>query len=186
MPYSGQTVGIDNIEIPTGTILGSQQYSVNDFWSAPKQLGSNVTSPEIVGNCGFNCSGYDNCFLVNRDQDGPYDWREKGPVVTLSSPWSGIQIDVFTDQEALQVYSCNNQNGSRSNPVWQTTSTNPRFQELSPSRRLKAYAMAAAHARSKSMDVSYWRSRTGLMVLISRSGVATNDRYLALKMIHTY
>ena len=119
MPYSGQTIGIDNIEVPNGTILGSQQYSINDFWSAPKQLGSNITSPEIVGNCGFNCSGYDNCFLVNRDQDGPYDWREKGPVVTLSSPWSGIQIDVFTDQEALQVYSCNNQNGSTSDSQWQ-------------------------------------------------------------------
>lgn len=28
-----------------------------------------------------------------------------GPVATLSSAWSGIRIDVFSDQEALQVYS---------------------------------------------------------------------------------
>ena len=49
--------------------------------------------------------------MVNRDQLGPYDWREKGPVASLSSDFSGIQVDVFTDQEAFQVYSCGGQNG---------------------------------------------------------------------------
>lgn len=111
LPYSGQSVDMDGIEIPTGTINPNQQYSVNDFWSAPKQIGSNFTSPALLGNCGTNCTGYDNCFLVNRDQLGPYDWREKGPVATLASPWSGIQVDIFTDQEAFQFYSCNTMNG---------------------------------------------------------------------------
>ncbi|KAI9762521.1 MAG: hypothetical protein M4579_000324 [Chaenotheca gracillima] len=112
LPYSGQRVGVDNILIPDGTILPNQQGSVNDFWSAPKQIGASLSEPEADGNCGFNCTGYDTCFLVNREQDGPYDWREKGPVASLASNFSGIQVDVFTDQEAFQIYSCNGQNGT--------------------------------------------------------------------------
>ncbi|KAF1952429.1 galactose mutarotase-like protein [Byssothecium circinans] len=112
LPYSGQRIGVDNILIPDGTILPNAQYSVNDFWSSPKQLGANLTAPELKGNCGFNCTGYDNAYLVNRAQNGPYDWRKSGPVATLSSEWSGIQIDVFSDQDAFQVYGCGGQNGS--------------------------------------------------------------------------
>ncbi|KAJ9631930.1 hypothetical protein H2203_000331 [Taxawa tesnikishii (nom. ined.)] len=112
LPYSGQRVATDGILIPNGTILPNQPGSVNDFWSAPKQIGANFTAPEAYGNCGTGCTGYDTCYLVNREQDGPYDWREKGPVATLASPFSGIQVDIFTDQQAFQVYSCGGQNGS--------------------------------------------------------------------------
>lgn len=54
----------------------------------------------------------DNCFTVNRGQLGPYDWRETEPVATLSSKWSGITLDVWTDQDAFQVYNCVGQNSS--------------------------------------------------------------------------
>ncbi|KAH9864163.1 hypothetical protein J1614_010097 [Plenodomus biglobosus] len=47
-----------------------------------------MTSPELYGNCGTNCTGYDNCYIVNREQNGPYDWRTSGPVASLSSAWS--------------------------------------------------------------------------------------------------
>lgn len=57
MPYSGQRVGADNILIPTGDILANQPGSVNDFWSAPKSIGANFSSPDLEGNCGFNCTG---------------------------------------------------------------------------------------------------------------------------------
>ncbi|TPX10613.1 uncharacterized protein E0L32_008499 [Thyridium curvatum] len=113
LPYSGQRVGVDNILIPTGDILANQQGSVNDFWSAPKQIGTDFQKEELKNNCGFNCTGYDTCWLVNRQQDGPYDWRaEDGFVARLQSPWSGIQLDIYSDQEAFQMYSCNGQNGS--------------------------------------------------------------------------
>ncbi|KAI9823205.1 MAG: hypothetical protein M1819_001380, partial [Sarea resinae] len=88
--------------------------SLNDFWTAPKQIGANLTSAaadDARGNCGTNCTGYDTCFLVNRAQNGPDDWRDK-PVATLASAFSGISVDVYTDQDAFQVYSCNSQNGS--------------------------------------------------------------------------
>lgn len=49
---------------------------------------------------------------MNRAQAGPYDWRTDGFVAQLASPWSGISVDVYSDQEAFQMYSCNGQNGS--------------------------------------------------------------------------
>ena len=111
MPYSGQRVAVDGILIPNGTILPNEQGGVFDFWSSPKKLGANLTSPDLVGGCGSGCVGYDTCWLVNREQNGPYDWRVSGPVATVSSPFSGIQIDIFSDQQAFQIYTCPGQNG---------------------------------------------------------------------------
>ncbi|KAK1052771.1 hypothetical protein LTS16_001840 [Friedmanniomyces endolithicus] len=58
LPFAGLRTEIDNIEVPTGNLLGNKKGSVNDWWSAPKQLGANITSPDLLGNCGFNCTGY--------------------------------------------------------------------------------------------------------------------------------
>ncbi len=58
LPHSGQRVAVDNILIPTGEIANNAEGSVNDFWSAPKQIGRSFDDPEIHGNCGFNCTGY--------------------------------------------------------------------------------------------------------------------------------
>jgi len=110
LPYGGQRVGVDNILIPTGDILSNAKYSVNDFWSGPKQIGSNFTNPDLLGNCGFNCTGYDNCYLTTRV--GSYDWRVGTPVARMASEWSGITLDIYSDQDAFQVYSCGGQNGS--------------------------------------------------------------------------
>lgn len=133
MPYSGQRVDVDNILIPTGDIVANQPGSVNDFWSEPKALGANLTAPELVNNCGFNCTGYDTCYLVNRDQNGPYDWREDGGFVAqLASPWSGITVDVYSDQDAFQVYSCNGQNGSMALKSTQGILDDPDFPRTIP------------------------------------------------------
>ncbi|TKA58694.1 hypothetical protein B0A49_12492 [Cryomyces minteri] len=133
LPYSGQRIGTDGILIPNGTVLPNQPGSVNDFWSAPKQIGANFSAPEALGNCGTGCTGYDTCFLVNREQDGPYDWREKGPVATLGSPFSGIQVDIYSDQQAFQVYTCSGQNGSlalkNTQGFFNDTSNHPRVVE---------------------------------------------------------
>ncbi|KAK5997994.1 putative aldose 1-epimerase [Cladobotryum mycophilum] len=112
LPYSGQRIGVDNILIPTGEILPNRKGSVNDFWSKAKEIGSSFGDEEIHGNCGWNCTGYDTCYTVNREELHPYDWRTEGPVAQLSSAWSGIHLDVYSDQDAFQVYSCNGQDGT--------------------------------------------------------------------------
>lgn len=97
--------------MPTGIILPNPAGGPFDFWTAPKQIGADFDAPSLNRSCGEKCVGYDVCFITNRAPLGPYDWRKEGPVATLHSAWSGIQLDVFTDQDALQIYSCNNQNG---------------------------------------------------------------------------
>ncbi|KAK0100739.1 hypothetical protein ONS95_007189 [Cadophora gregata] len=58
MPYAGQRIATDSILIPTGDILGNEKDGLNDFWSKPKQIGANFTNPDLLGNCGGNCTGY--------------------------------------------------------------------------------------------------------------------------------
>ncbi len=58
LPYSGQRVGVDSILVPTGDILANEAGSVNDFWSTPKHIGANMSSPDLSGNCGAGCTGY--------------------------------------------------------------------------------------------------------------------------------
>ncbi|EHK98199.1 putative Aldose 1-epimerase [Glarea lozoyensis 74030] len=111
LPYGGQRIDTDPILIPTGDILANQPGSLNDFYTTPKQIGANFSNPDLLGNCGNNCTGYDTCYLTNRI--APYDWTAgETPVARLRSAWSGIQVDVFTDQDAFQIYSCGGQNGS--------------------------------------------------------------------------
>lgn len=78
-----------------------------------------------------NCES-DNCWLVNREQNGPYDWRTNGFVAQLASKWSGIQLDVYSDQEAFQMYSCNGQNGSVALKTTQGLDDNPDFPRTIP------------------------------------------------------
>ena len=112
LPYSGQRVTVDGDLIPTGPIANIPANSGNDFWTQPKQIGANFTSPDLMGNCGTGCTGYDTCFLVNREAYGPYDWQLEGPVATLSSDFSKIRVDVYSNQDAFQVYSCGTENGT--------------------------------------------------------------------------
>jgi len=113
LPYGGSRIATDPILIPTGDIQANQPQSLNDFWTTPKQIGANFTNPDLLGNCGDNCTGYDTCYLTNRPTlPQSYDWRVGTPVARLRSAWSGIQLDIFSDQDAFQVYSCGGQNGS--------------------------------------------------------------------------
>ncbi|KAI5458804.1 aldose-1-epimerase [Mariannaea sp. PMI_226] len=132
MPYGGQRVGVDNILIPTGDILANAKGSVNDFWSRPKQVGSSFNDPALKGNCGYGCTGYDTCYIVNRDVLGPYNWKTEGPVASLSSDWSGIKVDVYSDQDAFQFYTCSGQNGTMALKKTQGLHNNRHFPRTIP------------------------------------------------------
>lgn len=69
----------------------------------------------------------DNCFINGRAALGNYDWRSEGPVATLASAWSGIRLDIFSDQEAMQLYSCNQQNGTMALKTTQGRGTIPPY-----------------------------------------------------------
>jgi hypothetical protein len=69
------------------------------------------TVAKEVSTC-TNMALLDTAYLVTREQYDHYDWRETLPVARLQSAWSGIQVNVYSDQEAFQVYSCIGQNGT--------------------------------------------------------------------------
>ncbi|KAK1818803.1 hypothetical protein LTR12_006730 [Friedmanniomyces endolithicus] len=92
LPYAGLRTEIDNIEVPTGNLLGNKQGSVNDWWSAPKQLGANITSPALLGNCGYNCTGYGTLALKEtqgffNDSSRPRVAKKYGCVVMEVEDW---------------------------------------------------------------------------------------------------
>ncbi|MCJ1371380.1 hypothetical protein MMC20_002595 [Loxospora ochrophaea] len=106
MPYADRYIGIDNIEVPDGSLLLVNGTAL-DF-TTPKTIGRDITSAHA---CGFNCTGYDNAFIIDRPR---YSAPEATDLTLLSmaSPATGIQLDIYTNQQSLQLYSCNNMNGT--------------------------------------------------------------------------
>ncbi|KAL8645343.1 MAG: hypothetical protein Q9210_006757 [Variospora velana] len=107
MPHTSRYIEIDNIGVPTGAI-GSVDGTPYDFTS-PKQIGRDILS--ATNGCGYNCTGYDNAFILDRP-------RYSGPeatdlsMLTLSSASTGIRLDIYTNQQSLQIYTCDNTNGT--------------------------------------------------------------------------
>lgn len=103
MPFSQRILEPDPNMLPTGQILSIPEGDINDFWSKPKLVGADRDNPLWKSNCGSGCvGGYNNCWIV--DKPGS---QAAEPVATLSSDWSGIKVDIYTEQGGMQVYSCN-------------------------------------------------------------------------------
>ena len=106
MPYSRRIIIGDNILVPTVKLIAVAD-SPFDF-TEPKKVGQDIAEAK---KCGFNCTGYDNAFIVDRP-------RYAGPesmdltLLTISSPATGIQMSVKTNQQSIQFYSCIGQNGT--------------------------------------------------------------------------
>ena len=107
MPYSARTIEVDSLEVPTGALASVSNETGLDF-TVPRQLGYNLTGSQY---CGANCTGIDNAFILDRPR---YSAPEASDLVFLSmtSPATGIQMDIRTNQQSLQVYSCVGQNGT--------------------------------------------------------------------------
>ena len=103
MPYSDRYIEIDNIEVPNGTI-GIVNDTFLDFTS-PKQIGRDIDN--AVNACGLGCTGYDNAFIIDRPRYSAPEATDLS-LLTLSSNVTGIQLDVRTNQQSLQIYTCNN------------------------------------------------------------------------------
>ncbi|CZR63159.1 related to aldose 1-epimerase [Phialocephala subalpina] len=103
LPFSTRMIGIDENTQSTGALPSIPKGSINDFYSKPKQIGASSTDAAWVGNCGTagGCAGYNNQWLVERNES-----QAGLPLATLSSGWSGIKWDLYSDQPGIVVYSC--------------------------------------------------------------------------------
>jgi aldose 1-epimerase len=106
MPYSARAIEIDSIEVPTGGIEIVNGTAL-DFTS-PTLIGANISNAH---QCGDGCTGYDNAFILDRPRYSAPEATDTA-VLTLSSNVTGIQLDVRTNQQSLQIYSCNFLNGT--------------------------------------------------------------------------
>ncbi|MCJ1460282.1 hypothetical protein MMC28_010661 [Mycoblastus sanguinarius] len=107
MPYSARYIEIDSIEVPNGTI-GIVNDTFLDFTS-PKQIGRDIDN--AVNACGLGCTGYDNAFILDRPRYSAPEATDIS-VLTMSSNVTGIQLDIKTNQQNLQIYTCDNLNGT--------------------------------------------------------------------------
>lgn len=108
MPYSTRYIEVDNILIPTGSFKTVASAPVLDFTS-PKTVGRDL--PRAINLCGNGCTGYDNAFILDRPQ-GTGSEVANLAVLSLWSTTTGIRMDLSTNQQGLQIYSCNGQNGT--------------------------------------------------------------------------
>lgn len=110
MPLSSRFLASDGIKVPTGQIYEvDTAYSGAANFLEPKLIGQDLS--KASGLCGSGCTGYDNCFLIDR----PAAYAAPDSIVPslhLASDTTGITMDVATNQAALQIYSCNGQNGT--------------------------------------------------------------------------
>ena len=107
MPYAARYIEFDGIEVPTGTI-GAVKGTFLDFTS-PKQIGRDIL--EATNDCGTGCLGYDNAFILDRPRYSAPESTDLS-VLTMSSNATGIQLDIYTNQQSLQIYTCDNLNGT--------------------------------------------------------------------------
>lgn len=108
MPYSERYVEVDSILIPTGALTTVASRHVLDFTS-PKTIGRDLNNATNL--CGNGCTGYDNSFILDRPY-GTGAEAANSPVLSLWSKTTGIRMDVSTNQQGVQIYSCNGQNGT--------------------------------------------------------------------------
>ena len=103
MPYAKRYIEIDNIEVPTGAI-GTVAGTFLDF-TTPKTIGRDIE--KATNNCGYGCTGYDNAFIIDRPRCSAPE-ADDLTLLTMSSNVTGIQLDVTTNQQSLQIYTCDN------------------------------------------------------------------------------
>jgi aldose 1-epimerase len=108
MPYSTRYVEVDDILVPTGALGTVASRRVLDFTS-PKTIGRDMQAATDL--CGHGCTGYDTSFILDRPH-GTGAEAMNFPVLSLWSATTGIRMDVSTNQQGLQIYSCNGQNGT--------------------------------------------------------------------------
>ncbi|CDS10399.1 hypothetical protein LRAMOSA03075 [Lichtheimia ramosa] len=90
----------DGALIPTGE-LADVEGTALDF-RKEKPIGRDLKK---ATECGDDCIGYDNCFVLSDPNEQDYQLK-------AYAPSTGIQLAIKTDQPAMQFYSCNGLDGT--------------------------------------------------------------------------
>lgn len=111
LPLSNRYIGTDGLLIPNGTLLdvGSTYNGSLDFTSG-KLVGQDIQ--DAKGLCGTNCTGYDNCFIIDRPAYSGAAQDSLVHILRANSSTTGISLEVTSNQQAVQIYSCPGQDGS--------------------------------------------------------------------------
>ena len=107
MPYAYRYIETDGNLIPNGTIGTVASRPALDFL-APKTVGAAIDVAQGV--CGTGCTGVDNAFILDRPT-GSGD-TTMIPGISMWSSTTGIKMDMQTNQQGVQIYTCNGQNGT--------------------------------------------------------------------------
>lgn len=107
IPYGKRYIKTDNILIPTGELAVTKD-TVLDF-TEPKKFGQDIFQAKDV--CGLGCVGYDTAFIIDRPRNSGVEETELVQL-SMSSPNTGIKMDVRTNQQGFQIFDCHDQDGS--------------------------------------------------------------------------
>ncbi|KAE9376019.1 putative aldose 1-epimerase family protein [Stipitochalara longipes BDJ] len=100
LPYSGFRFAMDEGNVPTGDMKSNAQGSTFDFWSGERRIKDGQKfNPAGSGNAPL--TGIDETFLIARSQ--PWH-KDDQAIAILQSDYSGIKVELYTDQEALHVH----------------------------------------------------------------------------------
>lgn len=108
MPYSYRYIKTDQYLVPTGEIGLVKDKAGTDF-TGPVDLGNNIR--QAVGVCGPKCTGLDTAFILDRPRYSSPESAEL-TLLTLQSNKTGIKMELKTNQQSLQIYSCDGQDGT--------------------------------------------------------------------------
>ncbi|KAI5308160.1 hypothetical protein KEM55_006402, partial [Ascosphaera atra] len=114
LPLSRRFLEIDSNEIPTGNIGNVKNFrnGAIDFTS-PKLIGSGINATQ--GLCGGGCTGIDQAFIVDRKSNitnATSSPDSMAHVLSMSSSATGITMDVTTNQRAVQIFTCDTEDGT--------------------------------------------------------------------------
>jgi aldose 1-epimerase len=101
MPEAKRALVADANALPTGEIAEIPIGAIDDFWSAPHELGFASGNAEFENHCGSGCHGYNGAWAFNADRN------KSATVLTLESACSGISAKLTTNQDAVVLYTCN-------------------------------------------------------------------------------
>ncbi|KZP17313.1 galactose mutarotase-like protein [Athelia psychrophila] len=94
---SSKIIATNGLLIPNGSFVEVEGTPL-DFRKA-KSIGKAINETTTDGYCGTGCIGFDNCFVYDDNKDDK-------PIFSMWSVNSGIKLEVTTNQQALQMYTC--------------------------------------------------------------------------------